>query len=88
MSESFDFSDVVSLVSVVFPPNEKVDSGFETFDAAEPKANVEAAPELFEVSKINKKGQKCKSNLLQTIHTDKDEGDKSTYIKNLIREKF
>ena len=55
MSESFDFSDVVSLVSVVFPPNEKVDSGFETFDAAEPKANVEAAPELFEVSKTNKK---------------------------------
>jgi hypothetical protein len=51
LSESFDFSDVVS---VVFPPNEKVDSGFETFDAAEPKANVEAAPELFEVSKMNK----------------------------------
>ena len=54
LSESFDFSDVVSLVSVAFPPNEKVDSGFETFDAAEPKANVEAAPELFEVSKMNK----------------------------------
>jgi hypothetical protein len=56
LSESFDFFDVVSLFSVVFP-NEKVDSGFETFDAAEPKVNVEAAPELFEVSKINQKDE-------------------------------